>query len=126
MERATLSANERIKNSIEITTLIREGKAFFLSPFKVYYKWTDEKNVPVRVAFAVPKKKFGKAHMRNRLKRLSREAFRLQKHQLTKIQQKKEQQLNLLFMYQRTRAYNYQEIYEAMEGCMAEIIKQNG
>lgn len=37
---------------------------------------------PVRVGFSVPKKKFRKAVERNRVKRLLREAWRLNKHKL--------------------------------------------
>lgn len=37
---------------------------------------------PVRVGFTVPKKKFRKAVERNRVKRLLREAWRLNKHTL--------------------------------------------
>lgn len=126
MERATLSAIERIKNSKEITTLIREGRAFFLSPFKVYYSWQVGCKVPVRVAFAVPKKKFSKAVMRNNLKRMSREAFRLQKQDLVALSKKQDQQLNILFMYQRSRVYTYQEIQKAIGASIAEIKKHHG
>jgi len=37
---------------------------------------------PVRVMFAVPKKKFSKAVDRNRVRRLLREAYRLEKNRL--------------------------------------------
>lgn len=127
MERYTLSANERIKNSKEITTLIREGQAFFLSPFKVYYQLTASSGaIPVRAAFAVPKRKFSKAVMRNRLKRLSREAFRLQKIRLSSLRIEKDMQLNVLFMYQRTAAHNFEDINQSMVQCIDQIIKENG
>ena len=127
MERFTLSAKERIKNSNEITTLIRQGQAFFLAPFKVYYTWGDTSiNHPIRVAFAVPKKKFSKAVQRNKLKRLSREAFRLQRHLLNDLVEKKESGLNILFLYQKTKAFSSKEIYQSVGDSLQEIINKDG
>lgn len=127
MERYTLSANERIKNSEEITTLIRKGQAFFLAPFKVYYSWTPIRTKPfVRVAFAVPKKKFSKAVMRNKLKRLSREGFRLQKSKLQELAIEKEHELSILFMYQKTQVLSCQEIHTAIGASIEKIIEKDG
>ena len=127
MERSTLSANERIKNSNEITTLIRKGQAFFLIPFKVYYSWGQTSGKSnIRVAFAVPKKKFSKAVMRNKLKRLSRESFRLQKNVLSNLAESKGEQLNILFMYQQTKELSYKEIYKAIGDSINEITKRHG
>jgi ribonuclease P protein component len=127
MERLTLSPSERIKNSKQISTLIRQGQAFFLSPFKVHFRWIDASNVsPVRVAFAVPKKKFSKAVVRNRLKRLSRESYRTQKEIVFSVAQGKEQDLEILFLYQRTTQFSYSKVEEAMKDCLTEICKRSG
>ncbi len=127
MGRNTLSSNERIKHSNEITTLIRQGQAFFLAPFKVYYSWGQASEEPnVRAAFAVPKRKFGKAVKRNKLKRLSREGFRVQKSVLGQFAYKKGEHVRVLFMYQQTKELSYKEIYTAIGESIAEIIRQNG
>jgi ribonuclease P protein component len=126
MQRFTLASKQRIKNSKEITTLIREGQAFFLTPYKVYYSSNLESKEPLRVAFAVPKRKFGKAVMRNRLKRLSRECFRLQKEKLESVTQSPAKPMSLLFVYQNTKVLNYSSLCKAMEDCITEIIRRNG
>src|SRR5690606_17714809 len=125
MSRATLTATERIKNSTEITTLIQTGRAFFVAPYKVYYAWADKNQPSVRAAFAIPIKKFCKAVTRNKLKRLSRECFRLQRHELEPLCLKKDKQLNLLFLYQKTAILSYPELYKAI-GKAIEQINTNG
>jgi len=124
MERKTLSRKERIKNSNEISTLIREGQAFFLHPFKVYYiLGTDSSKFESRVAFSVPKKKFSKASDRNRLKRIMRESYRLQKELLHTHLANKSQKIDLVFIYQQTKFLTTQEIFESIGHCILKITK---
>ena len=126
MPRATLTAAERIKKSQEITTLIHAGRAFFLAPYKVYYSLTEHTEPKVRVAFAVPKKKFGKAVMRNKLKRLGRESFRLQKENLQTFCTAKNVQVEILFLYQKTNALPNDKLYTAIGKAIDTLIEHNG
>lgn len=126
MPRATLKATERIKKSNDITTLIRKGQAFFSAPYKVYYSWADSSVPRVRAAFSVPKRNFGKAVMRNKLKRLTRESFRLQKGNLEEYCLVNNQQLDIVFMYQKTKVKDYKELYLAIGDALKSIEKKNG
>lgn len=126
MTRATLSATQRIKKSNEITTLIRKGRAFFLSPYKVYYTISASKIPLVRVALSVPKKKFGKAVVRNKLKRLGRESFRLQKKEIQELAIDKGIQIDILLMYQRTAINSYEQVHTAVGEILNKIVKENG
>ncbi len=126
MPRATLSANERIKNNQEITTLIQSGQAFFSAPYKVFYTWQPTGDVPIRVAFSVPKKRLSKAVHRNRIKRLSKEAFRLQKAALVVIAQENNKQLQLLFVYQHTKLIDLATAQSAIEKTIEKILSQHG
>ena len=125
MPGATLKANERIKKSQDISTLIRTGQAFFSAPYKIYFKWSDCANPGVRAAFAVPKRNFAKAVMRNRLKRLSRECFRLQKHDLVAYCQDNQKQLDIVFLYQKTKVEDYKALHVTI-GRALDKIKENG
>lgn len=84
-QRFTLQAIERLKLRKQIETLFQTGEAFSVFPLRVIYKIfpvTDADSAPVRAGFSIPKKRFKKAVQRNRVRRLLKEAWRLQKHAL--------------------------------------------
>jgi len=71
----------RLKSLIE--SLFKEGKSFFIYPFKVLHLQAPEMQACNQVLITVSSKKFKKAVDRNKLKRRIREAYRLNKHTLT-------------------------------------------
>ncbi len=82
MKSQGLSKKERIKSKKEFQRVYSEGNTLF-SPrnsIKAIYLIVDDKSNPgIQVAFAVHKKA-GKAVWRNRMKRILREAYRLNKN----------------------------------------------
>jgi len=91
----TLGKNARLKSRKAIEQLFTVGKSFSVFPFKVVYQITandpaagennDQQStlkVQLKCAFSVSKRHFKKAVYRNRIKRLMREAYRLQKNEL--------------------------------------------
>jgi len=73
---------ERLKSRKEIQRLFGKQSASLGSyPLRLIYAEMEEKrgNYPLQVAFSVPKRRFKRAVQRNRIKRLMREAFRLNK-----------------------------------------------
>lgn len=84
-----------------IETLFRDGKAFSVFPYRVIYmpaKLTTEK-YPVQAGFSVSSRKFPRAVDRNRIKRLGRECYRLQKQLLYDALQDTPAQLAVFFIY---------------------------
>ena len=99
----TLSKQERLKSRKLIEQLFREGKSISVFPYRVLY-------LPVNVAdtrltatlqsgVAVSSKNFKKAVHRNKIKRLTREAYRLQKAGLQQKLTEAGQQLILFLIY---------------------------
>jgi ribonuclease P protein component len=77
--RSTLSKKERLSSNTRIQQLFSTGQAFHVFPLRIIYYFIESETKGVQVLFSVPKKRFKKAVDRNRLKRLCREAYRLQK-----------------------------------------------
>jgi ribonuclease P protein component len=94
----TLGKNERLKSRKQIELLFSEGKKFVVAPFRVFYLFCDS---PLSLQFGVgvSSKNFKKAVDRNRIKRLTKEAYRLQKNDLKEKIKLIGKQLDLFFIY---------------------------
>jgi ribonuclease P protein component len=80
-ERFTFSKEERLTGKTNIDRLFNDGKSFNLFPFRVFHKIVETPDEPVaRLLIAIPKKKVKHAVDRNRLRRLVREAYRLNRN----------------------------------------------
>ena len=97
----TLGRNERLKSRKQIDKLFAEGKSFSVNPFRVYFlvhgPWTM--NHGLQFGIGVSSKNFKRAIDRNRIKRLTREAWRLQKNELKELLKASNKQLNVFFIY---------------------------
>lgn len=71
---------ERLKNKILIGKLFSQGSSVSKYPLRLVYLKTDQQpDIPIKVAVSVSKRSFKKAVDRNRIKRLIREVYRLNK-----------------------------------------------
>jgi ribonuclease P protein component len=78
--RYTFTKPERLKNDKEISRLFEEGKSITVFPIRLIYMFCDEHDEAfIKVAFTASKRNFKRAVDRNRIKRLLREAYRLNK-----------------------------------------------
>ena len=79
--RNTLGTGERLKREKDIEALFRTGKAFSVFPLRFLWRLVPAtgSSFPMIAGFTAPKRNFRKATDRNRVKRLLREAWRLQK-----------------------------------------------
>jgi len=103
----TLGKEERLKSRKQIEKLFAEGKSFVVSPFRVYFIVNGDPNSYrksmanslLQFGVGVSTKNFKKALDRNRIKRLTREAWRLQKNELKESLKTQSKQLNVFFIY---------------------------
>ena len=107
---------ERLCLKRRFELLLREGKSFFLYPFRVIYLENafQKDNFPAQVAFAVKKKQFRRAVWRNRIKRRCREAYRLNRHSLYENLDAGNRNLLILFVYSAETILRYEEIARKM------------
>lgn len=82
--RKTFKKEERLCNKSLLNRLFHSGSSFVVYPFRMVYMDIplDRIKSPVNVVISVSKRRFKAAHDRNRIKRLMREVYRLQKADL--------------------------------------------
>jgi ribonuclease P protein component len=79
----TFKKEERLCNKKLIETLFHNGSSFLCYPFKVSWLVDDGPGqFPAKIVLSVPKRRFKRAVDRNLIKRLTREAYRLNKQKL--------------------------------------------
>ncbi len=93
-----LSKKEIIKKSKEITQLIKSSNSISGDLIKVYFQVFPKRDIISRVVFAVSKK-VKPIVLKNRAKRLLREAYRLNKHRLISFLSSKGKSIDLVLIY---------------------------
>jgi ribonuclease P protein component len=98
--RYTFRKKERISKQKEIDVLFEKGTSFTAYPLRVVYvEQQPVSGAEAAVLISVPKKRFKRAVRRNRVKRLIREAYRLNKHGLLQHLREKEKGLLIGFLF---------------------------
>ena len=103
MKQFTLGKNERLKSRKLIEQLFSGGQRFGLFPYRVFYLFEkneagDTKN-KLQCGVGVSTRNFKKAVDRNRIKRLTREAWRLQKTELDALMKDHSNRFSVFFIY---------------------------
>ena len=109
----TLNKGERLKSLTRIENIFKEGKSFLIFPFSVYYTiGSPFDNGCNQMMVSVSKHYFKHAVDRNRVKRLTREAYRVRKSLLQNLTEKK---FSVAFVYKSRQISTYAAISAAMD-----------
>ncbi len=114
--RNTLGKSERLKSRKLIEVLFRQGSAIKQYPIVLLYRIEEhEGEFPVQMTVSASKKNFAKATDRNRIKRMMREAYRLNKHELYDYLSSRNLKIVLIVMYGGKEILEYEHIYEKIK-----------
>jgi ribonuclease P protein component len=123
----SLSRNERIKEKKNIQNLIQDGSSVFSSKnsLKAIYLIKDSNEPGVKIAVGISRKA-GKAVWRNRIKRLIKNAYRLNKIPLVNSAKDNNKQILILFTSSgynehKNKKLDYQEIVEEVISVLDKI-----
>jgi len=122
----TFGHHEHLKSRKSIALLINSGLSFSKFPIKV--RWTiaqQHQAAPVVCTFSVPKRNFKKAVHRNYIKRIMREAYRLNKQQLFDCLIEKNVKIQVLFIFIGNEVPTYQQVESKIILTLQSLIELN-
>ena len=122
-ERYFLKKTDKLKSRKAIDILFAKGKSFTVFPFRICYLITDFEP-GIIAGFSATTKTFKKATDRNKIKRLTREAYRLQKNELAAHQKLTSKGLYIFFIYTGKEVPTYDFIFEKTGVVLKKLIKQ--
>lgn len=117
---------ERICKENDIQALFDKGKGLSVYPFRVIYLFRHDESHPVtvRLLVSVSKKRFHHAFKRNRVKRLTREAWRHNKAELYEICERDNISVDVALVYTATVIHSYGEMTTKTKKAVQEIVKK--
>jgi ribonuclease P protein component len=123
--RFTLKKEERVRGVKQIEHLFTHGQSFVAYPLRVVFvEQTGITPSQVSIFVSVPKKKLKSAVDRNRIKRLIREAYRLNKYTFDRSCLRENQTLAIAFVYLKNEMSDYETIAKSVRKALKEIEKQ--
>lgn len=117
---------ERLYLKLDIQSLFASGESFIAYPLRiVYFLQPTEQAARAQVLVSVAKKYFRRANKRNRVKRLIREAYRLNKYPFLERLEAKGLYAHLGIMCVGKELPTYPEVERALKKALTRIIERN-
>ena len=117
----SFTKSERLCNKTLFQELIASKNSFVKYPYRIVLKESSQKGeYPARIAISVSKKKFKRAVKRNYIKRLTREAYRLNKPEFY-ANIGPEKTIDILFIYLDDQLPVYEKTEKAVKNALQKI-----
>jgi ribonuclease P protein component len=126
MKTFSLPTTERLYLRDSVNELFASGRGFIVYPYRVIYRVLPEtEKVPARVSIMTiaPKKKFKHAVDRNHVKRLTREAYRLNKVPLHEALAQQGRKMHVAFLYLDNKFLSFEETQDKMQQIIRRLIE---
>jgi|LSQX01.1.fsa_nt_gb ribonuclease P protein component len=122
-QRFTFTKEERVTGEKRIDALFSRGASFVAYPFRVVFLESERTFpvLPLSVLISIPKKRIRSAAKRNRIKRLIREAYRLNKHLFDPKLLPPGSRLDLAFVYVRDQGADYELIEKGVRKALISL-----
>ena len=108
-----VNKSNSLKSTSEIDLVFKDGSKLSSKLISLYYIKSDKEN-SLRIAFSVGKKTHALATTRNKLKRLMKEALRVNGHKLLS----QNLPYNLVFIYFSSKEESFKSIEESMKSLL--------
>jgi ribonuclease P protein component len=124
--RYTFRKPEKICNQKQIDNLFKQGKSYRSGLFQLVYRLSEEnKEWPVQLLIAVPKKHLRHAVSRNRMKRLVRESYRLNKHKVLEAFTQTGKHCDIAIIFTGQKCISQTETNAAINELLDRLIRAN-
>jgi ribonuclease P protein component len=118
----SLGKSERLKSRKQIDALFESGKKITQFPFRLLYK-TEPGKGGIKAGFTVSSKNFPRAVDRNRIKRLTRESYRIQKKDLEISLSRNSLTIQLFFIYTGNETVTLEETTLRLKLMLDKLLK---
>lgn len=126
MKRNTYAKQQRLKSRKKLQQVFAAKKAVFAQNIKLLYLTEDSNIGNVKCGVGLIGRYFKKAVDRNRVKRLLREAYRVQQHDLKKYAEVNQKEVSVFILYTAKDLPVYQDVYHNIETALQKLLKNLG
>ncbi|MFT4094441.1 MAG: ribonuclease P protein component [Niabella sp.] len=122
----TFTKSSRLKSRKKLQQLFSEGKSIRTGNIRLVYLTEEALTADVKCGVGVPSRHFKNATDRNRIKRLLREAYRLQQHAVQQHIAHTPRQLSVFFLFSGKDLPDYNSLYKNVEVALQKLLTALG